>query len=183
MERTFNVVEDAVSKEELQYLLNIIKQRSGPDPKPNFEGAGLLEKGNLDRDEYPITFDPDKLILKLINKVEDYFVATHEFLGSFVFNRAYGVVMYEGAELAPHRDEDLKNDGSYDGKSRSHVCSIILNDDYEGGQLIFPDQDTLIKPKAGSMVFFPGYYVSHGVNTITKGTRYVLLIFFYDVLD
>ncbi len=181
MERTFNVVENALSEEELQYLLDIVKQRSGPDPKPNFEGAGLLDQYSLG-DTYPTVFDPKKLILTLVEKVENYYRSTHEILGDFVFSRAFGVIMHEGADLAPHRDEDGNEDGAYDGKKRSHVCSIILNDDYKGGELLFPDQDAMIKPKAGSMVFFPGYYVSHGVNTIANGTRYVLLIFFYDVL-
>jgi len=58
-----------------------------------------------------------------------------------------------------------------------------LNDDYEGGELVFPEQSSSIKPKAGDMVVFPGYYVSHGVAEITKGTRRVLLVFFYDVLS
>jgi predicted 2-oxoglutarate/Fe(II)-dependent dioxygenase YbiX len=56
-----------------------------------------------------------------------------------------------------------------------------LNDDYEGGELLFPEQSGSLKAKAGDMVVFPGYYVSHGVAKITKGTRRVLLVFFYDV--
>jgi hypothetical protein len=182
MERTFNVIEDSLSEAEVLYLLDIVKKRSGPDPKPLFEGSGLVEKSNIDKNEYPTIFDPDKLILTLINKVEDYYRSNYEILGDFVFSRAFGVTMHKGAILPPHRDEDGNEDGTYDGKKRSHVCSIILNDDYEGGQLLFPDQGVSIKPKAGSMVFFPGYYVSHGVREVIKGTRYVLLIFFYDML-
>jgi predicted 2-oxoglutarate/Fe(II)-dependent dioxygenase YbiX len=50
---------------------------------------------------------------------------------------------------------------------------IYLNDDYEGGEIYFPDHNIDFKPKAGTLVFFPSnnMYI-HGVRTITKGTRY-----------
>lgn len=183
MEHNFHVIDDYLTEEETKILLEMVTVHSGFDPKPNFEGTGILDKSHLEGGEYPIDFDPTKLLLKVINKVEDYYRSTHEFLGTFEFNRSFGVTMFEGAVLPAHRDEDANNDGTYDGRKRSHVCSIILNDDYEGGELLFPDQNKSIKPKAGSMVLFPGYYVSHGVSEILKGTRRVLLVFFYDTID
>lgn len=182
MNKSFEVVPNSLSDEEIQYLLNMVKDNSSPDPKPLFEGTGVLNKEMLDANQYPDNLDPEKLILKIIDKVKNYYLTTHELLGELVFSRVFGVTMLEGAELSAHRDEDANEQGDFDGKRRSHVCSIILNDDYRGGYLLFPDEDKSVKPAAGSMVFFPGYYVSHGVSKITKGTRRVLLVFFYDVL-
>lgn len=50
---------------------------------------------------------------------------------------------------------------------------IYLNDDYEGGEIYFPEHNIDFKPKAGTLIFFPSnnMYV-HGVRAITKGTRY-----------
>jgi predicted 2-oxoglutarate/Fe(II)-dependent dioxygenase YbiX len=50
---------------------------------------------------------------------------------------------------------------------------IYLNDDYEGGEIYFPDQGIDFKPNAGTVVFFPSntMYI-HGVREITKGIRY-----------
>jgi predicted 2-oxoglutarate/Fe(II)-dependent dioxygenase YbiX len=52
----------------------------------------------------------------------------------------------------------------------------FLNDDFEGGQLIFPDLDLKIKPEAGTMICFPSthlYY--HGVSPVISGHRYTMV--------
>ena len=47
-----------------------------------------------------------------------------------------------------------------------------LNDDYEGGELIFWD-DTEIKLKGGSLLIFPSNFMyPHEVKPVTKGSRY-----------
>jgi len=184
MEHTYEVLEGHISEEELRYLNEMVIKYSGHDPKPLFEGTGLIERSAVDNPEdYPLLLDPNKTLIKVLNIVRDYFLEKYEMLGTLEFSRMFGVTMLEGAVLPAHRDEDANNDGLFDGKKRSHVCSLLLNDDYEGGELVFPEQSRSIKPKAGDMVVFPGYYVSHGVAEITKGTRRVLLVFFYDVTE
>lgn len=63
----------------------------------------------------------------------------------------------------------------FDGTRRGDpTLSILgaLNDDYEGGELIFWN-DTKIELKAGSIMVFPSTFLyPHGVNPVTKGTRY-----------
>lgn len=64
--------------------------------------------------------------------------------------------------------------------------SIQLNDpeEYDGGELVFFDtgafeeQDAPIKRMKGAVSVFPSF-VPHKVNTITRGTRYSLILFFY----
>jgi hypothetical protein len=181
-DRTFTIIEDFLSEEECKYFLKITLENAGEDPKPNFRGLGLFDKQTLDKDHYPYHLDPDKRLIKVVDKVRDFYETTHEMYGEFVFSRIFGNVMETGAILHSHRDEDPGPTGEFDGKKRSHVCSILLNDDYEGGELLFDDQGAQVKPKPGSLVLFPGYYVSHGVNEITKGSRVNLLVFFYDML-
>jgi hypothetical protein len=181
---TYEVLKDNFSAEELAKLNEIVIKHSNPDPKPHFEGSGLIDSRSTETPEnYPHHIDPDKILLKVSDIVKTYFLGKYEMLGTLEFNRIFGVTMFEGAELPAHRDEDANNDGVFDGKKRSHVCSLLLNDDYEGGELLFPDIDAVIKAEAGDMVVFPGYYMSHGVAKITKGTRRVLLVFFYDVIS
>jgi hypothetical protein len=52
---------------------------------------------------------------------------------------------------------------------------IYLNDpsEYEGGEIFFPNQDFVYKPKQYSAVFFPsaGSEYIHGITTITSGER------------
>jgi hypothetical protein len=183
MEHTYEILKDQLSNEEISKLNEMVIKHSNPDPKPYFEGSGLISSEALEgSDNYPLFIDPERILVKVHDIVRDYFLEKYEMLGTLEFSRIFGVTMLEGAVLPAHRDEDANNDGNYDGKKRSHVCSLLLNDDYEGGELLFPDQNGSVKPKAGDMVVFPGYYISHGVAEITKGSRRVILVFFYDVI-
>ena len=57
--------------------------------------------------------------------------------------------------------------------------SILLNDDYEGGEIMFRsgDKEEGIKPPTGNMVAFSSF-IPHKVNPITKGDRYVVVAWF-----
>ena len=37
-----------------------------------------------------------------------------------------------------------------------YAVLLYLNDDYEGGEIYFPDYDLKIKPEIGDLIFFPG---------------------------
>lgn len=84
---------------------------------------------------------------------------------------------YAGSKFDYHVDSQ-----GFDGKADSNVMYttvLYFNDDYEGGELHFPDQDILFKPSAGSMVIFnssPEF--KHGVKEIGAGpTRYAATCF------
>lgn len=57
--------------------------------------------------------------------------------------------------------------------------SILLNDNYEGGEIMFRsgDKEEGIKPSTGEMVSFSSF-IPHKVNPITKGDRYVVVAWF-----
>jgi PKHD-type hydroxylase len=57
---------------------------------------------------------------------------------------------------------------------RKISATLLVNDDYEGGELVFqgqpePDKDAP-KLKAGTIIFFPSFLV-HSVRPVTKGIR------------
>lgn len=56
-----------------------------------------------------------------------------------------------------------------------HISSVLyLNDDYEGGELNFPNHGITIKPKAGSVVIFPSIPpFTHESKKIISGTKYM----------
>ena len=69
-----------------------------------------------------------------------------------------------------------------DGTNFNRHLSIImnLNDEYEGGDLIFADQKNKeikrLELSKGSIVFFPSNFMyPHGIQPITKGTRYSIV--------
>jgi hypothetical protein len=49
-----------------------------------------------------------------------------------------------------------------------------INDDYEGGEISFPNHNVAVKPKAGSLIMFPSQQpFIHEVKPIISGTRYM----------
>ncbi len=63
-------------------------------------------------------------------------------------------------------------------KSTDRDLSIVLfvNDDFEGGEFLFPDLHIQVKPKPGLLVCFPSdQNYLHGVAPVTKGTRYSIV--------
>lgn len=63
----------------------------------------------------------------------------------------------------------------FDGRQKGiPVLSMIgiLNDDYDGGELVFFD-DYKIKTKTGDLIIFPSCFLyPHAIEEVTKGTRY-----------
>ncbi len=63
-------------------------------------------------------------------------------------------------------------------RSTSRDLSIIfyINDEFEGGELIFPNLHIQIRPKPGMMVCFPSdQNYLHGVTPIKSGVRYSIV--------
>jgi PKHD-type hydroxylase len=63
------------------------------------------------------------------------------------------------------------------GKTRKLSMTIVLNENYEGGEFEFFDGKELIKEKMGTVIAFPSYLV-HKVKPVIKGTRYSLVVWF-----
>jgi len=80
-----------------------------------------------------------------------------------------------GADMGPHFD-------AYPGEDNETILSAVLyiNDDYEGGELAFPEHNITIKPEAGSLIFFPSTpdYI-HQSKVVTSGKKYCIPLFFY----
>ena len=74
----------------------------------------------------------------------------------------------QGQSMGPHFD-------GQDGNSNLAFSLVAyINDDYEGGEIHFPNQNVTIKPKAGSLIMFPSQQpFLHEVKPIISGTRYM----------
>ncbi len=70
-------------------------------------------------------------------------------------------------------------DSVYPYGHRRLAMSLILNDDYQGGGITFPEyNNTAYKPEPCSAVIFPTP-LYHQVLEITGGTRYVIIAFLF----
>tara|TARA_B100000029_G_C17465137_1_gene919997 strand:+ start:642 stop:1217 length:576 start_codon:yes stop_codon:yes gene_type:complete len=64
------------------------------------------------------------------------------------------------------------------GNTRKLSMSIVLNSDFEGGDLeIGVNMDKRLKSERGSIIVFPSF-LEHRVTPVTKGTRYSLVSWF-----
>lgn len=60
-----------------------------------------------------------------------------------------------------------------------HLATLLyINEDYDGGELYFPERNIYIKPKSKMLIMFPGnnYYL-HGVSENKKSNRFNLSYF------
>ncbi|MEM9530607.1 MAG: 2OG-Fe(II) oxygenase [Pseudomonadota bacterium] len=87
------------------------------------------------------------------------------------------VVAYDaaaGGYFSPHRD----NDGE-DTAHRRFAMTMNLNaDDYDGGELCFPEYGQCYKPASGSAIIF-ACNLAHEARPVTRGVRYALVSFFF----
>ena len=80
-----------------------------------------------------------------------------------------------GNGQAPHADKQLL-DGTPNSYPENDIASLIyINDDYDGGEIFFPNQSIQLKPPKNSLIFFPGdVFFLHGVTTVSSGIRYTI---------
>jgi len=76
----------------------------------------------------------------------------------------------KGDEMLAH--DDLGEHREF--PDRQFAAIVYLNEDYTGGELMFPDLNMGIRGHTGELVLFKGGSVMHSVNKITSGTRYTL---------
>ncbi|WP_422060501.1 2OG-Fe(II) oxygenase [Sphingopyxis sp.] len=90
----------------------------------------------------------------------------------------YIVACYEaelGGHFRPHRDNTTKGTAH-----RRFAVTINLNEDFDGGELRFPEfgSRTYRAPPGGAIVF--GCGLLHEATPVTRGRRYAFLPFLYD---
>ncbi len=90
----------------------------------------------------------------------------------------YIVSCYDAAEeghFRPHRDNTTKGTAH-----RRFAASVNLNDEFEGGELSFPEYGRRsFKPPKGAAVVF-SCSLLHAVSRVTEGRRFAFLPFLYD---
>lgn len=90
----------------------------------------------------------------------------------------YGI----GGMYEPHVDGEslwMKEDGTKVWRKsveRDLSAVIYLNDDFEGGEFIFPDLNIRVLPKPGLLLCFPSSHLyRHGVLPVTRGERLAIV--------
>ena len=95
----------------------------------------------------------------------------HFFTGAECVDTGYTHLLYKGSEggkYTTHID-------SFEREPRLISISILLNDDFEGGNFCFFDE-MIVKKKVGSAVVFPSNFCfPHGVLPVFNGDRHAVI--------
>ena len=183
------LVKNYISKDTARFLIDSISPYLIETPRNQIYGALMGEEfGPIDSAEfynedssYNISIDiHNSLLLSINNLISEKFKAPHK-VKSYFFS-----CMLDGAVNDMHMDnyhEDENGDIHPREKYISNRSGLLyLNDDYIGGEIVFPNQGISIKPEAGSLLFFEGDHKKpHAVNQVVSGPRYNLVTFYEPV--
>jgi predicted 2-oxoglutarate/Fe(II)-dependent dioxygenase YbiX len=181
---------NAITQADVQFLTEHVQQAQMTDSLvSNFEGEQedsvvewVVNKKIRNTQEVHI---PDT-IRERLRRIDD--VAIQTFINPFyqieVHDREPSQILHYGVggHYIPHVDAETlyKDDIGLDmwEKTLDRDLSIVyfLNDNFIGGELVFPDLDLVIKPEAGTLVCFPSdHHYIHGVNPVKSGHRYTIV--------
>jgi hypothetical protein len=121
----------------------------------------------------------DPTILDLINNmIARLKIEVDKFFNVDVRETGPAIVRWPvGARQEPHADKEFHT-GIEKGRPNDFphydIAGLFyFNDDYEGGELYFPQHGIEFKPKAGAAYFFPGdRFYTHGVRPVRSGNRF-----------
>jgi hypothetical protein len=136
--------------------------RLGKSPKPDlsFELFGL----------------PSDFIGRLVKDIKQ--MTSSVFLKEISLNTIHAQRFGKGGSGSVHSDNTNEDGSDSHYEINKYAAIIYLNDQYSGGEIYFPEHDLSIKPRAGSMLLFPGGKENlHGVNEIVSGYRHTIISF------
>jgi len=141
-------------------------------------GDGVNEKKKI-RKDFALRVAECKVIdLVIFEKLKP--LLEWKFGVSISYRERYKIGWYSGEKLGfyvPHTDKQ----GGMDYRDISMVVCASRQEDYDGGEFLFPDLDISFKLDLGDGIFFDSS-MRHGVKPVTRGNRYVLISFLFGEL-
>ena len=164
----------ALSSEEVQAFKDYLEDASPIPAKVNKEGQHELDTSVRDADVYYIEHEAENLyeiLQKIAKMVNLYF--------------KYDLTGIEKAQIMHYKSPSngysyhIDLSASESEVSRKVSVSILLNDDYEGGEMCFrtSEEGSCQKPSAGNVIAFSSF-IPHKINPVTSGERYAVVVWF-----
>lgn len=188
IEYGINVYRNALSKDECKNIIDSLEHEISLNlPGITWSGAAVNDKEKVEHVRNCLDlkykrehlgkylpfnqtlFDIHEKVENALNKcMRDYESFWH--LRMFYYESFNFVKYMPGKYFKVHADH-----GPY------YTCTVsalvYLNDDYEGGELLFARHGLTFKPQAGDVVLFPSNYVyEHSSLEIRSGTKYCVVI-------
>lgn len=168
------VVPNFISKEDISLFLNFMDQMMKETDSQR--EVIFLDKINDEDISNKIKEYEKKAYLYIIG---EYFPSLNLRMEQMEWMRRLELVRWnDNSGLEPHRDGHLEPPAE---PNISLSSLIYLNDDYNGGEVLFEELDIKIKPKSGDFIIFPSHFL-HEVTQIHKtniGRLRCTIPFFY----
>lgn len=159
----------------ISILKNFIDQvdiETGINTLVEYESNNFLK---IFKDNPKVLVAPEtKIVNSLLKKYSDLVIQKHKELNGFLvplyttdgFLSLWKPTSYSGVHVDSHTGYEFLQ----------FATVIYLNDNYEGGEIFFPNQNFSYKPKSGDAVVFPcgGSEYMHGVSEVISGDRYTI---------
>lgn len=146
------IIKNFLTEEECDSLLLEAKNSSDWKPQNKDTGIFILKSKN------------HKVLISIYNRVASLF-------DDRLHAQSIRMIHKTNKESFWERHSD--NEG---GSEIDYGVVIYLNDNFEGGELSYPDLDLIVKPEKGMLVCHSGD-VMHEVLKVTDGDRYTLTSF------
>lgn len=187
-------IENFLSEDEVYTLFNYISNNTDWDiteTHKNEDGTVIYDAGYWANrvTTYPTIVKKNPEIVDLINsivkrakiEIDNFFLVDAKATSPALVRWLPGQFQNPHADKELHLGEDAGKPNDFPWYDLATI--IYLNDDYQGGELYFPNQDIKFKPKRRGMYFFPGdrNYI-HGITPIESGIRYTCP-FFWTILS
>jgi len=168
-------IKDVISDKFIDKIIPLINYKA----KKNLTLSKVLDKDVRNVKGYHLTFDVPtdifywNLVKSEIERLYSFYKAKFPKIISLKINQIDLLKYSTGGKYDVHTDH-------YTYSPRNLSIIINLNNDYEGGDLIFCDQKEKeikrLKLGKGSIVFFPSNFMyPHSIEPITKGIRYSIV--------
>jgi hypothetical protein len=156
------VFENFITDDDCKYLINFLD-----NTQDSFGNVNEIRKVNLRPESEKIK----NILLKVLDKAKKDFNNNNLFISSYMIS-SYNPGYYMGIHVDT---EDMR-------ECNKISMLLYLNNDFKGGDIVFPIINFKHSPKAKELVCFLAEPKenAHGVEIIDSGKRYVMPIFITD---
>ena len=161
-------IQDVINKKEHEKLLSDCKNlkfTGGSNDPDNFWFNRIADNSENDEETTEILKKIFLIAKKSIESKYDIKIVNKK--------NSYNITVWRPA-MSMHAHYD---DADY--KDYNFAALFYINDNYHGGEINFINLNKIIKPKANSLLIFPGHETyTHEVKTIINGHRYTSSLWF-----
>ena len=171
------IIEDFLTKEEIELIRNnsyykaYFSESRATDAERDALGWVPEKPSTKDLDEYSRIIPLIKE--RIISQMRTIWSETN--FHSFD-NFGHTALRTSGFSMKPH--VDAGPEGTEDSGNNSDTALLYINDDFEGGELFYPELNFYYKPVPGQLVLHRGRMpFKHGVTEVISGWRFNLGVF------